>query len=107
MIYVIRDMQDGSIVGLTTDGTSGAAYARVGCALESQPDATLAEQLAVDELNAWLREHYDVGAHWVYETTSPDEHVVALREQSLADYQRALRARWELMDTVAVDVRNA
>ena len=107
MIYVIRNTQDNSIVGITTDGASGAAYARVGCTLEAQPDATLSEQLAVDGLNAWLREHYEAGAHWVYETTSPDEHVVALREQTMDAYKHSLRARWELLAGVSVDICNA
>ena len=107
MIYVIRNTQDSSIVGITTDFTSGPYYASVGCTLEAQPDATLAEQLAVDGLNAWLREHYEQGAHWVYETTSPDEHVVALREKSLDTYKSELRARWELLADVSVDICNA
>lgn len=107
MIYVIRDTQDGRVVGITTDPTSGPYYASIGYALEAQPDATIAEQLAVDDLNAWLREHYDDGAHWVYETTSPDEHVAALRSQTMDAYKQALRARWELLDSVATDIRGA
>lgn len=106
MIYVIRN-KIGCIISTTSDATSGEYYASIGYALESQPDATPAELAAVAELNVWLRDHYNDGAHWVYETTDTAEHVVALREQTMPEYKQALRAHWELIDGVATDIRNA
>lgn len=77
--------------------------------IEEQADASDAEKAVVESLNEWLLQHYNDGAHWIYETTEEDQHIVALRELGgdIEAYKADLKRGWELLEDVSADVRAA
>jgi hypothetical protein len=106
-IYVIRGNLFGDIWEVTSRTPSSVWYESDGCHVEEHPDATADELARVADLETWLLDNYNAGAHWIVETTDSARHVIELREQTPGQYRVALERHWRTMDDVCHDVRAA
>lgn len=106
-IYVIRSSLFHDIWDVTTREPSDVWKNSEGCYIEEQPDATADELARVAEIEQWLIDNYNAGAHWIAETTPTARHVVELRTQTPGEYRVALERHWRALDDHCREVRAA
>lgn len=90
-----------------TDRADSADFYREHFHVTEEHDASADELLRVADLNEWLHDNYNAGAHWIVETMPDVRHVVELRRQTPGEYRVALERRWRDMDDYSADIRAA
>lgn len=106
-IYAIRSARFGDLWDVTTATPSTFWATNADVTITEHPDATADELATVAELNQWLIDNYNAGAHWIVETTDDAQHILKLREMTLGEYRVALERNWLSLEDYAADVRAA
>lgn len=107
-IYVITSQAFPTDIVEVTNRADSAAIWRADCntwLVTEEPDATAQETLRVAELNQWLNDNYNAGAHWIVETRDDCRHVAELRRQTIGQYRVALERHWRTMQDYSDDIR--
>ena len=66
--------------------------------IDAHPDATEDEAAQLAELEAWLVEHYEAGAHWALETMEREQLLLGLRQLGPAKLRADLKRFWKLQN---------